>query len=69
MERYERLEKIPLKERLDGFRANPITSAEKLSANGILQRMELLCMQIQSDFCDNVERLENGAKFKVTCEN
>ena len=27
--------------------------------------MEMLCMQIQADFCDNVERLENGKKFQV----
>lgn len=65
MERYEQLEKLSVKERLESFRAEPVSSGDSLEKCGIFQRMELLCMQIQADFCNRIEELEVGRTFKV----
>ena len=66
MKRYKELENLSVKERIETFRAEPVTPADELAKKGILQRMELLCMQIQADVCENVEKLEpNGKRFHV----
>lgn len=69
MDRFLDLEKKSVEERVETFRSVPVTDVEKLKKGGILQRMELLCMQVQADFCGNIERIEkkagSEASFKV----
>lgn len=49
------------------FMAEPITSTIDLKKNSgdMKNKMELLIMKIQSDFCNSLEKIENGEKFKV----
>ena len=49
------------------FMAEPITSKEVLTnkRNDMKTKMELLIMKIQTEFCTQLENLENGNSFKV----
>ena len=46
------------------FMAEPVTPREKLAAGDMRTRMELMIMQMQREFCDELMRLD-GSAFKV----
>lgn len=52
---------------LTNFMAQPITPSADLKKNAgdMKTKMELLILKIQSEFCQSLESIENGEKFKI----
>ena len=66
MERYEKLDLTDVEERCKIFRVEPVTPLETLKQRNRLHRMELLCMNIQNDFIQNIERIESSGNILFT---